>query len=93
MLAEMTTASFDEWLAYQMVEPFEDGWLQAGVVAATVQNSVLSALSAYVGKRLKDSELSAPGAFVPNAEPKEKRGDSLGAFRSIIEEQAHGNDR
>ena len=85
MLDEMTPQEFDGWLAYHSIEPFDDGWLQAGVVASVVQNSVMSALAAYGGKRLKESDMVEPGDFVPGAEPRRKRGMTPDEYRQLIE--------
>jgi len=93
MLAEMSPEEFDGWLAYQMVEPFDDGWLQAGVVSAVVQNSIMAALAAYGGKQLDQRDHAEPGDFIPGAKPRRKKGMTPGDFRATIEAREHGNHR
>ena len=87
MLEELTPEEFDEWMAYDSVEPFDNGWLQAGVVSSSVQNCILTALSSFGGKTLQASELSNPCDFVPWLE-KPKRGMTPAEYLKHIENQA-----
>lgn len=64
MLDSLTPEQFDEWMAYYLLEPWGDEWLQAGTVAAEVRNAGLRSLAA-AGVEVDDRDLRKPSQFVP----------------------------
>lgn len=94
MLTELTPQEFDEWVAYNIVEPFDDGWMQAGIIASIVQNAITSAVAAYSGKRLRKTDFVSPADFTPGAEKPSRRRQTADDIRSQLEGMINrGQDR
>ncbi len=52
--------------------PLEDGWLQAGTVAAEQYNSMLRYCAAKTGKTLAEKDFAKPKDYVPRIKPAKK---------------------
>jgi hypothetical protein len=66
MLDELTPAQLVEWRAARHVVPLEDGWRQAGTIAATMHNEMELFKAAKAGKRhLDESRLRQPDDYIP----------------------------
>ena len=71
MLDSMTPQQFDEWLAYYSLEPFSDGWMQAGIMSATFHNEIESIRCGLAGhSRLT---LHDPDQYIPTKEAGRRR--------------------
>lgn len=47
LLERIDSAELSEWLAYDRIDPFDDGYWQAGMIAATVANAMGSGKRTY----------------------------------------------
>lgn len=66
MLDEMTPAQLVEWRAARHVVPLEDGWRQAGTIAATLHNEMELYKAAKSGKRhVEASRFRQPDDYIP----------------------------
>lgn len=75
MLEAMTPRQFDEWLAYQSVEPLSDGWQQTGIMAATIHNELELIRCGLAGK--SSPRLHGPEDYVPNKAPRSRKKDRM----------------
>lgn len=64
MLDSISPEQFDEWMAYYLLEPWGDEWLQAGTIAAEVRNAGLRSLAA-AGVQVDDRDFRNPKQYVP----------------------------
>lgn len=68
MLDELTPEQFDEWQAFERIEPFGDEWRQAATIASCSHNTGLLAVAAQ-GVKVPDSSFLPPDKFMPYQEP------------------------
>jgi len=75
MLDSMTPQQFNEWLAYQSVEPLADGWQQTGIMAATIHNELELIRCGLSGKTRP--RLHGPEDYVPAKVPRSRKKDRM----------------
>ncbi len=84
MLREVDSREITEWMAFYMLEPFGQEWMQAGTIAAEVYRS-------FTGKKRK------PQDYLPVKPPEQEQDGNLMAtiFRAFAAEhnKKHGNNR
>lgn len=93
MLAALSPADlFEARIAYEVV-PLNDGWRQAGTIAATFHNELERYAAAKAGKsRLDKSCLRTPQDYIPKVTLKRSKEihvnqSSIDAFQKMIEGQ------
>jgi len=93
MLDELTPAQIVEWRAAKETLPLDDGWRQAGTVAAEVNNTMARYVAGKAGKsRVDKRSLRSPDEYIPKIRGK-KRGSvrvnqaSIDVYHAMIRQQ------
>ena len=60
----MTPQQFDEWIAFNNVEPFGDSWRQSATIAAEIYNTIAPLVAALSGEKV---ERLTPEHYIPGA--------------------------
>ena len=71
MLDSITPAQFNEWIAFNALEPIGNDWDQAATIAATLHNEMESIRCMFGGQ--KKPEFHNIEDYVPTAKPKRKK--------------------
>lgn len=67
MLEELTPQQLVGWRAARYVVPLEDGWRQAGTIAAAAHNGLERYMAARSGRRFVDkTKLRSPDDYIPH---------------------------
>jgi hypothetical protein len=94
MLAHMTPAQFHERMAADLLDPINDTWDQAGVIAATVHNEIQRIISGFSKSDMAESDIHTERQYQPPIRLAEKTkpastDDDLKAFvesaKAIVE--------
>jgi len=64
MLDVMTPEQMDGWYAAYLLDPWDDGWRQAGTIASKVNNGCLLVAQSN-GADIKQKDFSEPDDFIP----------------------------
>ncbi len=96
MLAELEPWEIAHWKAARETIPLDDGWKQAGTIAATFHNEVERYCAGKAGKKkVDDSRLHDPEKYIPRVrlkKPKriEVNQASIDLTQKILESQFLG---
>jgi hypothetical protein len=92
MLADLEPPELVEARAAFRVIPLDDGWQQAGTIAATIHNEMEKFFAMKAGKRrIDERDLRKPDDYIPKIRRK-KRGikvnqASIDAYQQMIQQQ------
>lgn len=94
MLADLTPAELVEArIAYEVV-PLNDGWRQAGTIAATFHNEMERYMAGKAGKpRVDERRLHKPADYIPKVRLRKRAAEievnqaSIDTFQHMIEQQ------
>lgn len=85
MLEELTPAQLVEWRAARALVPLEDGWLQAGVIAAADHNQMERLMAMKAGRaRVARDRLLRPEDFIPRARCRVAGDESIAAHHAAV---------
>ena len=85
MMSEVSVEEFNEWIAmFYRIGLDEEGWSQAGMVAAATHNAAYETRCTLASATPKDDGYASPKDFYPFTDDKPKGDDSIEAFRRRI---------
>jgi hypothetical protein len=65
LLGSISREQFDGWIAYDLVEPFGQAWLQTGTIAAVIDSGFAQIAAAVAGQSVRPDQLPRPRDYMP----------------------------